>query len=134
MLGMPCTDEGMAVETVGDGQDALAKLGQSTPDVVLASVSLPGITGYELCERIKQSERFGHIPVMLLAGLHEPFDEAAARRAGADDVVTKPFKSIRRLVGRVGSLLGGKSADTDESRRGYSTLRLGGSQPLHTPA
>ena len=130
VLALTFTDEGMAVETTGDGQDALAKLGQSTPDVVLVSVSLPGINGYELCERIKQSERFDHIPVMLLSGLHEPFDEAAARRAGADDVVTKPFKSIRQLVGRVGSLLGGKSSDTEELGRGYSTLGLGGSEPV----
>lgn len=130
VLALTFTDEGMAVETTGDGRDALAKLGQFTPDVVLVSVSLPGINGYELCERIKQSERFDHIPVMLLAGLHEPFDEAAARRAGADDVVSKPFKSIRQLVGRVGSMLGGKPADTEESGRGYSMLGLEGSEPV----
>jgi DNA-binding response OmpR family regulator len=132
VLGLTFTDEGMAVERAGDGQAALAKLGQSTPDVVLASVSLPGINGYELCQRIKESERFGHIPVMLLAGLHEPFDEAAARRAGADDVVTKPFKSIRQLVGRVGSLLSGQPADSEQLDRGYSTLGLGGSEPIRT--
>ena len=98
---------------------------QSPPDVILASVSMPGIGGYELCERIKQSERFGHIPVMLLAGLHEPFDQAEARRVGADDVVTKPFQSIRQLVSRVGSLLGGKTADTEASGNlGHSTLGL----------
>jgi CheY-like chemotaxis protein len=132
VLGLTFTDEGMAVDTTGSGQDALAKLEQSPPDVVLASVTLAGLNGYELCKRIKQSERFGHIPVMLLVGLHEQFDEAAARRAGADDVVTKPFKSIRQLVGRVGSLLGGKSADTEELGRGSSMLGLGVSEPVHT--
>src|SRR5258708_2195057 len=101
----------MAVTTADDGRDALAKLEQSPPDVVLASVSMPGIGGYELCARIKQSERFGHIPVMLLVGLHERFEPAEAQRVGADDVVTKPFQSIRQLVSRVGSLLSGKSAD-----------------------
>lgn len=92
--------------------------------MILASVSMPGIGGYELCERIKQSERFGHIPVMLLAGLHEPFDQAEARRVGADDVVTKPFQSIRQLVSRVGTLLGGKAADAEDTAHGYSTLGL----------
>jgi CheY-like chemotaxis protein len=125
VLGLTFTDEGMEVTTVGDGQGALEKLEQSTPDVILASVSMPGIGGYELCERIKQSERFGHIPVMLLAGLHEPFDQAEARRVGADDVVTKPFQSIRQLVNRVGSLLGGKAADAEDTAREYSTLGLG---------
>jgi CheY-like chemotaxis protein len=124
VIGLTFTDEGMEVTTAGDGQEALAKLEQSKPDVILASVSMPGIGGYELCERIKQNERFGHIPVMLLAGLHEPFDQAEARRVGADDVVTKPFQSIRQLVSRVGTLLGGKAADAEDTARGYSTLGL----------
>ena len=132
VLGLTFTDEGMAVTTADDGQDALAKLEQSTPDVVLASVSMPGIGGYELCARIKQSERFGHIPVMLLVGLHEPFESAEARRVGADDVVTKPFQSIRQLVSRVGSLLGGKAADNKTV--GYSTLGLDRSDAVQSAA
>src|SRR6266576_5020449 len=117
----------MEVTSAGNGQEALEKLEQSTPDVILAQVALPGISGYELCEFIKQSERFGHIPVMLLVGLHEPFDQAEARRVGADDIVAKPFKSIRQLVGRVGSLLSGKAAYAsvhEYSSHEYSTLGL----------
>jgi CheY-like chemotaxis protein len=129
VIGLTFTDEGMEVRTAEDGRQALEIIEQSAPDVVLASVSMPAVSGYELCRLIKQSERFGHIPVMLLAGLHENFDEAEARRAGADDIVTKPFQSIRELVGRVGSLLGGKPADTDGSGdRGYSTLGLDNSE------
>ncbi len=130
VISLTFADEGMEVTTAGDSPEALGKLEQSTPDVILANGSLPGIGGYELCELIKQSERFGHIPVMLLVGLHEPFDEAEARRVGADDVVTKPFKSIRQLVSRVGSLLGGKAADAEETGREYSTLGLGRSEAI----
>ncbi|MDX6576369.1 MAG: hypothetical protein QOE96_2322 [Blastocatellia bacterium] len=132
VIGLTFTDEGMEVTTASDSREALEKLEQSTPDVILANVSSPGISGYELCEQIKQSERFGHIPVMLLAGLQEPFDQAEARRVGADDFVTKPFKSIRELVGRVGSLLGGKSADMEDSTRSYSTLGLERSDAVPT--
>ena len=121
VIGLTFTDEGMEVTTAGDGREALEKLEQSTPDVILAHVAMPGISGYELCELIKQSERFGHIPVMLLVGLHEPFDQAEARRVGADDIVAKPFKSIRQLVGRVGSLLSGKAADTEDTVHEYAT-------------
>jgi CheY-like chemotaxis protein len=121
VIGLTFTDEGMEVATAGDGQEALEKLEQFTPDVILAHAAMPGISGYELCELIKTSERFGHIPVMLLVGQHEPFDQAEARRVGADDIVAKPFKSIRQLVSRVGSLLGG-SAETPT--REYSTLGL----------
>ena len=105
VIDLTFTDEGMQVITTGDGQDALEKLNQSKPDVVLADIFMPGVDGYELCKFIKQSEQFRGVPVMLLVGSFEPFDEAEAKRAGADDVVTKPFQSIRDLVSRVGSLV-----------------------------
>jgi len=114
----------MEVTTVGDGQQAWESLEQSLPDAVLADVLLPGINGYELCGLIKENARFSRIPVMLLVGSFEPFDEAEARRVGADDVVTKPFQSIRQLVSRVGSLLSGKAPDEDSTAHEYSTLGL----------
>jgi len=125
VIGLTFTDEGMEVTTVSDGQAALEQLEQSTPDVILTNAYMPGISGYELCGLIKRSERFGRIPVMLLVGAHESVDQAEARRVGADDVVTKPFKSIRQLVDRVGSLLGGKPAETEDTGHEYSTLGLG---------
>jgi CheY-like chemotaxis protein len=105
VVDLTFTDEGMEVTTVSDGQDALEKLEQSTPDVVLADIFMPGVDGYELCKFIKQSERLRGVPVMLLVGSFEPFDKSEAERAGADDVVTKPFQSIRDLVNRVGLLV-----------------------------
>jgi hypothetical protein len=51
---------------------------------------------------------------MLLVGSFEPFDEVEARRVGADDILTKPFQSIRRLIDRVGSLVGSRPADERE--------------------
>jgi CheY-like chemotaxis protein len=137
VIDLTFTDEGMQVTTVSDGRLALEQLEQVAPDVVLADVFMPGVGGYELCEFIKQSERFGEIPVMLLVGSFEPFDEAEARRAGADDVVTKPFQSIRELVGRVGSLLGGKKSEEEPAAHEYSTLGLAqeeaSTQPLDQP-
>ena len=69
---------------------------------------MPPPNGYEICEYIKQNAELRHIPVMLLVGSFEPFDEAEARRVGADDILTKPFQSIRRLIDRVGGLVSGK--------------------------
>ena len=116
-------DEGMEVARAGDGNQALARLEEFSPDVVLADVFMPGRTGYQVCEAIKQHERFHHIPVMLLVGSFEPFDEAEARRVGADDVLTKPFQSIRQLVNRVGTLLGGNPGEEANTRK-FSTLGL----------
>jgi hypothetical protein len=66
---------------------------------------MPSPNGYEVCEYVKTNEKLKHIPVMLLVGSFEPFDEAEARRVGADDILTKPFQSIRRLIDRVGALV-----------------------------
>src|SRR5436189_4335153 len=95
----------MEVFSVGDGQSALDKLEHVAPDVVLADAFMPGLSGYELCRSMKDDQRFAQIPVMLLVSSFAPFDEAEAQRAGADDVITKPFQSIRQLVNRVNSLL-----------------------------
>jgi len=106
-------DEGVRVIAFGNGDEALEKLQEVAPDVVLADVFMPGKTGYQVCEHIKQNEQLKHIPVMLLVGSFEPFDEAEARRVGADDILTKPFQSIRRLIDRVGALVGGRPPEEE---------------------
>src|SRR5262249_27321345 len=80
---------------------------------------------------IKEDERFAKTPVVLLISSFEPYDEAEARRVGADDVVTKPFQSIRQLVSRVGSLLS-KGKDEPEMTHEYSAW--GGGPTDRTPA
>ncbi|MFL6227773.1 MAG: PleD family two-component system response regulator [Pyrinomonadaceae bacterium] len=107
VVSLTFDDEGFQVVTVGTGEQALAELARDVPDVVLADVHMPAPDGYELCARIKRDERTRGVPVMLLVGAFEPFDEAEARKCGADEVLTKPFQSIRELVNKVGGLLGG---------------------------
>ena len=124
VIDLTFSDEGMEVVTVGDGQDALEKLNQCRPDVVLADIFMPGVDGYALCRYIKENKRFQGVPVMLLVGSFEPFDEAQAKSAGADDVVTKPFQSIRDLVSRVGSLVDHEDAARRETAGNYSVLGL----------
>ena len=115
IVDLTFSDEGMEVTTVSDGDQAIDKLEEVAFDVVLADVFMPGRSGYEVCAAIKHNERFHNIPVMLLVGSFEPFDEAEARRVGADDVLTKPFQSIRQLVNRVGTLLGGRACRSGSS-------------------
>ena len=108
VIELTFADEGVEVVSVGSGAEALEKLAANKPDVVLADAFMPPPSGYEICEHIKQNAELKHIPVMLLVGSFEPFDEAEARRVGADDILTKPFQSIRRLIDRVGGLVSGK--------------------------
>ena len=128
VIELTFSDEGMEVITVPDGRSAFEKMGQVRPDLVLADVYMPEVGGYELCRSIKQDERFAKTPVVLLISSFEPFDEAEARRAGADDVVTKPFQSIRQLVSRVGALLN-KTDEQAEMTYQYPTPGVTEAEP-----
>jgi CheY-like chemotaxis protein len=105
VIDLTFADEGVQVIAFGNGREAIDSIEEAAPDVVLADVFMPLMNGYEVCEYIKQNEKLKHIPVMLLVGSFEPFDEAEARRVGADDILTKPFQSIRRLIDKVGALV-----------------------------
>ncbi len=105
VVNLTFADEGIEVIAVGDGDSAMRKFDEFMPDLVMADVNMPGLNGYEVCRIIKQTEETQNIPVILLVGSFEPFDEAEATDAGADDFLTKPFQSIRQLVNKVTDLL-----------------------------
>lgn len=113
VIDLTFADEGVQVVSVSSGQEAIDRLLETKPDVVLVDVFMPSPNGYEVCEYVKTNEQLKHIPVMLLVGSFEPFDEAEARRVGADDILTKPFQSIRRLIDRVGALVSGPPAEKE---------------------
>jgi CheY-like chemotaxis protein len=119
VVALTFADEGVEVVTASDGKEAMARLADFQPDVVLADVFMPGATGYEVCEYVKQDAKLKHIPVMLLVGSFEPFDEGEARRVGADEILTKPFQSIRRLIDKVGGLVSGKPPIEDAPTAEY---------------
>ncbi len=99
-------DENVDVTTVQNGEEAMQKFIEVQPDIVLADVNMPDPTGYQICEMIKQDDATRHIPVLLLVGSFEPFDQDEAERVGADGFMVKPFKSTRDLVSMVSELLG----------------------------
>src|SRR6202047_4254248 len=100
-------DDDYEVRAVGNGDEALAMLTALTVDFVIAAVHRPGASGYEVCRRSKQLRP--EVPVLLLVGTFEPFDEAQARESGADSYLKKPFDS-QELLGRVHELLGPATA------------------------
>ena len=86
-------DEGFEVVTVTDGETALMRLKDLAPDLVLAEVSLPSRSGYEICEYVKTSGKFPRTRVLLTAGPVAAFDDLRARAAGSDGFVRKPFEA-----------------------------------------
>jgi CheY-like chemotaxis protein len=113
VIDLTFADEGVRVLAVSSGQEALDQILEFGPDIVLADVFMPSPNGYEVCRYVKTNEQLKDVPVMLLVGSFEPFDEAEARRVGADDILTKPFQSIRRLIDRVGALVSSPPAEKE---------------------
>jgi CheY-like chemotaxis protein len=111
VVDLTFTDEGATVLCVSNGREARDRIEEFLPDVVLADVFMPEMNVYELCDYIKQNDKLKHIPVMLLVGSFEPFDEEEARKVGANDTLTKPFQSIRRLIEKVGLLSSNRPAE-----------------------
>ena len=105
VVNLTFADEGIEVITVGDGDSAIQKIAEVSPDVVLADVHMPGLNGYQICERVRENPATQNLPVVLLVGSFEPFDENEAARVGANAYLTKPFQSIRQLVSQVSDLL-----------------------------
>jgi CheY-like chemotaxis protein len=100
-------DEDYEVRAVSNGDEALALLPEVNPDFVIADVHMPGANGYEVCRRSKQHRP--DVPVLLLVGTFEPFDEAQTRAVGADSFLKKPFDS-QELLQRVEDLLSAKAS------------------------
>lgn len=87
-------DEGHEVITVSDGLVAMLRLKDAQPDIIIADISMPEVSGYELCEYAKSNAGTSDRPaVFLTAGPVEPVDDAEVSRVRADGVLKKPFES-----------------------------------------
>ena len=100
-LGM----EGYEVLTALDGEQALERLKNEKPDLIVLDIMMPKVDGYEVCRAIKSSPETQHIPVILLSAKGRNVDQKMGFDVGADDYITKPF-SPRKLVERINALLG----------------------------
>jgi CheY-like chemotaxis protein len=105
VIELTFADEDVQVVAVGDGDQAIARLEERPPDIVLADIAMPGKNGYEVASYIKQSERLAHIPVLLLTGAFEPVDQRRVAEVRCDGVLAKPFEP-QFVIGRVKELLG----------------------------
>jgi two-component system phosphate regulon response regulator PhoB len=95
---------GYAVEAVARGDEAQLRIAEQPPDLVLLDWMLPGLSGVELCRRIRARKETERLPVIMLTARGEEADRVRGLSTGADDYVVKPF-SVPELVARVGALL-----------------------------
>ncbi|MEU4538222.1 response regulator transcription factor [Streptosporangium sp. NPDC023825] len=94
--------EGFGVETADSGERALELAGSAVPDAIVLDVSMPGLSGIEVCARLRA--RGTEVPVLMLSAMDEVADRVAGLAAGADDYVVKPF-DLGELVLRLRALL-----------------------------
>jgi CheY-like chemotaxis protein len=90
-------EEGYEVVSVTDGSTAIIRWKDFNPDLVIADISLPSKTGYDICREIKCDSNQRFTKVILTAGLLETFDHDQAREAGSDGVLRKPFEASSML-------------------------------------
>ena len=116
LLDAVLTPQGYTVVTAATGEDALFKVLSEKPDLILLDIVLPGISGYEVCKRLRADPQTSFLPVVMVTASELP-EKLKAIEAGADDFVPKPFDA-QELLARVRSLLRIKSYhDTIEKQR-----------------
>ncbi|KAA0698392.1 PleD family two-component system response regulator [Neorhizobium sp. P12A] len=116
------------VLTAENGQQALTISDSTQVDLILLDIMMPGMDGFEVCERLKANPRTSHIPVVMVTALDQPADRVRGLKAGADDFLTKPVNDLQ-LISRVKSLLRLKTL-SDELRARAETARTLGIDDL----
>src|SRR5450759_1997800 len=96
--------EGYDVETVGRGDDADTRLKERVPDLVVLDWMMPGLSGIELCRRLRARPETCHLPIIMLTARGEESEKVRGLATGADDYIVKPF-SVPELLARVRALL-----------------------------
>ncbi|MDZ7851955.1 MAG: response regulator [Halomonas sp.] len=95
---------GFQVDTAEDGESALASIEASPPDLVLLDISLPGISGFDVLERLRGDPAHAKLPIIMLTAHGREVEREKGLALGADDYITKPF-STQALVEKVKTLL-----------------------------
>jgi two-component system phosphate regulon response regulator PhoB len=115
--------EGYEVETVASGDEAELRLYEHTPDLLLLDWMLPGLSGIELCRRLRLRRETERLPVIMLTARGEENERIRGLSTGADDYVVKPF-SVPELMARIRAMLRRANPDSLSSRLAVGELEL----------
>ena len=110
LVGLSFANEDVEIVSTDNGTEAIQMAGILHPDLVLADVVMPGLSGYEVCRAIKSQPELASIPVILLTRTSESFNEDLARQIGADGHITKPFES-QTLAAQIHEILNHSDSD-----------------------
>ncbi len=108
--------DGMNVDAAYDGEEALERIRQNSYDMILLDVMLPKLTGFEVCQQIRE---FSDVPVIMLTAKGDDMDKILGLEYGADDYITKPF-NILEVKARIKAIM--RRAERSEKRREESSV------------
>lgn len=132
LLEIKLTNEYYDVRTAMNGPEALKSVQQDKPDLVLLDVMMPGMSGYEVCQILKENPETADIPIIMVTALTDTADRVKGLEAGADDFLSKPVNDIA-LFARVRSLLRLKMTMDQLAMRQHTSDQLGMDQTNVTP-
>jgi two-component system phosphate regulon response regulator PhoB len=111
------------VATTADGEEALLLARESPPDAIILDWMIEGVSGIEVCRRLRRANETATVPIIMLTARGEETDRIRGLETGADDYVTKPF-SPRELVARVGAVLRRSRPAIGGERLNYADLEM----------
>lgn len=123
LLKLNLGQAGHQVTAANDAEGALQYLKTTLPDVILLDWMLPGMSGIDLCRRLRADKRYQPVPIIMLTARGEEQDRVAGLDTGADDYITKPF-SPRELVSRIRAVLRRRAPQMTEEPVEIAGLRL----------
>ncbi|MCM2473806.1 PleD family two-component system response regulator [Rhizobium sp. CG5] len=112
------------VLTADNGFKALEICDQTQVDLILLDIMMPGLDGFEVCDRLKSNPKTAHIPVVMVTALDQPSDRVRGLKAGADDFLTKPVNDLQ-LISRVKSLVRLKTLSDELRIRAETAQKIG---------
>ena len=104
-LGWVLRKEGYEFDAAEDGEEALAKVKETQPGVILLDIMMPRKSGYQVCEEVKSSPAGDDISIVILSAKSQQADREKGMACGANEYITKPF-SPQTIVNKVKELLG----------------------------
>jgi two-component system cell cycle response regulator len=124
LLEAKLSSEYYDVLTAADGFEGIKKAKEQKPDLILLDVMMPGMDGFEACQKLKSDPELSHIPVVMVTALSEKSDRLKGLEAGADDFITKPINDMA-LFARVKSLIRIKTLLDELRLRDKTSLQMG---------
>lgn len=113
--------EGYRTVTALTGEEALERVSEDKPDLILLDLLLPGLDGLEVCRRLKHDDCSRDIPILMVTAKGEDSDIITGLEIGADDYITKPF-SPKVLIARIRSSLRRKTSSPEEKKNNKITI------------